>query len=210
MSLGPTEVPVWQKQDLLQGWPGGLPGEAAFGQTAFRLCRHPEDNPLLARPQKVSEDERVCHHDSEACTGSAGTQVGGSFTTGREVQTHVRSVFLMRLFFVSPFSCVKFLRQTKAAIVIQRNVRMWSKKRRFLQQRSAAVTVQRVWRGCLARKHYFKVNSRLILFIILWSEELHYFDYLTQWCANLLHCEPELPYSFSFKMLHNFIVTFSL
>ncbi|KAM4553693.1 unconventional myosin-Va-like isoform 1-T1 [Fundulus diaphanus] len=54
-------------------------------------------------------------------------------------------------------SYVKFLRQTRAAIVIQRNVRMWSKKRYFLQQRSAAVTIQRVWRGHMARKQYFKL-----------------------------------------------------
>lgn len=75
--LGPQEVPVWQKQDLLQSRPGGFPGETSFRQTAPGLCRHPEDDPLLARPQKVPEDEKICHHCSEARSGSSSTQVCG-------------------------------------------------------------------------------------------------------------------------------------
>lgn len=73
--LGPGEIPVWQKQDLLQSWPGGFLGEAALGQIAYGLCLHPEDYSLLAGTQKVPEDEGVCHYYSETCTGSPGTLV---------------------------------------------------------------------------------------------------------------------------------------
>lgn len=59
-------------------------------------------------------------------------------------------------YFVS-VSYVKFLRRTRAAVVIQRNVRMLVARRRFLQQRSAAITVQCFLRAYMARKQYYKV-----------------------------------------------------
>ncbi|XP_072242124.1 unconventional myosin-Va-like [Leuresthes tenuis] len=54
-------------------------------------------------------------------------------------------------------SYVKFLRQTKAALVIQRNVRMWARRRHYLRQRSAAVTIQCIWRAHMAREQYYKL-----------------------------------------------------
>lgn len=56
-------------------------------------------------------------------------------------------------------SYAKFLLQTRAAIIIQRNVRMWSKRKLYQQQRSAAITVQCFWRAHMARKQYHKVTS---------------------------------------------------
>ncbi|XP_069564291.1 unconventional myosin-Va-like [Brachyistius frenatus] len=52
---------------------------------------------------------------------------------------------------------VKFLWQTRAAVVIQRNMRMWASRSRYLRQRSAAVTIQCFWRASMARKQYYKL-----------------------------------------------------
>lgn len=79
---GPGQVSVWKEQDLLQGWSGGLHGKAAFGQAALGLCPHPEDHPLLAGPQEVSEDEAECHHRTEIRPGSSGTKVSGGNGSG--------------------------------------------------------------------------------------------------------------------------------
>lgn len=51
-----------------------------------------------------------------------------------------------------------FLRRTRAAVVIQRNVRMWLTRKLFLQQRSAAITIQCLWRAHMARKLYYQVR----------------------------------------------------
>lgn len=59
-------------------------------------------------------------------------------------------------------SYVKFLRRTRAAVVIQRNVRMWATRRRYKQQRSAAITIQCVLRAYMARKQYYKVIPNLL------------------------------------------------
>lgn len=75
--IGPGQVPVWKEQDLLQGWSSGLHGKAALGQAALGLCAYPEDHPLLAGPQEISEDEAVCRHHTEICPWSSGSQVSG-------------------------------------------------------------------------------------------------------------------------------------
>lgn len=75
--VGPGQVSVWKEQDLLQGWSGGLHGEAALGHAALGLCPHPEDHPLLAVPQEVSENEAECHNCTEIHPGSSGTKVSG-------------------------------------------------------------------------------------------------------------------------------------
>ncbi|KAM4572313.1 unconventional myosin-Va-like [Odontesthes bonariensis] len=54
-------------------------------------------------------------------------------------------------------SYVKFLWQTRAALVIQRNVRMWARRRHYLLQRSAAITIQCNWRAHMAREQYYKL-----------------------------------------------------
>lgn len=59
-------------------------------------------------------------------------------------------------------SYVKFLRRTRAAIVIQRNVRMWATRRYYQQQRSAAITIQCCLRAYMARKKYYKVRFPLL------------------------------------------------
>lgn len=65
--------------------------------------------------------------------------------------------------FLFPVSYVKFLRRTRAAVVIQRYVRMWVTRRRYQQQRSAAITIQCVLRAYMARKQYYKVMPCLML-----------------------------------------------
>ena len=57
----------------------------------------------------------------------------------------------------SLFSYVKFLRWTRAAVVIQRNVRMWATRRHYQQQRSAAITIQCFLRAYMAKQQYHKV-----------------------------------------------------
>ncbi|KAM9854202.1 unconventional myosin-Va-like [Aulostomus maculatus] len=52
-------------------------------------------------------------------------------------------------------SYVKFLRQSRAAVVIQRNVRMVLSRRRYQKQRQAAVMIQRFLRTYMARKQYY-------------------------------------------------------
>uniref|UniRef100_A0A673C6N5 Myosin VAb n=1 Tax=Sphaeramia orbicularis TaxID=375764 RepID=A0A673C6N5_9TELE len=52
---------------------------------------------------------------------------------------------------------VKFLRQTRAAVVIQRNVRMWATRRRYQKQRSAAITLQCLFRAYMARQQFYKM-----------------------------------------------------
>lgn len=54
-------------------------------------------------------------------------------------------------------SYVTFLRRTRAAILIQRNMRMWAARRRYQQQRTAAVTIQCFLRAYMARKQYYTV-----------------------------------------------------
>uniref|UniRef100_A0A671VJL4 Myosin VAb n=1 Tax=Sparus aurata TaxID=8175 RepID=A0A671VJL4_SPAAU len=89
-------------------------------------------------------------------------------------------IYLTCLFFL--VSYVKFLRWTRAAVVIQRNVRKWATRRHYQQQRSAAITIQcflraymakqqyhkavviQKWmRGCLARQHYRRTVAAIIL-----------------------------------------------
>lgn len=60
-------------------------------------------------------------------------------------------------------SYVKLLRRTRAAVVIQRSVRMWATRRRYQQQRSAAITIQCFLRAHMARKKFYKVMSRFPL-----------------------------------------------
>lgn len=60
-------------------------------------------------------------------------------------------------FFLLLASYVTFLRRTRAAILIQRNVRMWAARRRYQQQRSAAITIQCFLRAYTARKQYYTV-----------------------------------------------------
>lgn len=57
-------------------------------------------------------------------------------------------------------SYVTFLRRTRAAVVIQKNMRMWATKRRYQQRRSAAVAIQSFLRARLARKQYRQVTHR--------------------------------------------------
>lgn len=58
-------------------------------------------------------------------------------------------------------SYVTFLRRTRAAILIQRNMRMWAARRRYQQQRTAAVTIQCFLRAYMARKQYYTVMQWL-------------------------------------------------
>lgn len=67
------------------------------------------------------------------------------------------------MLFSSSFSYVKFLRRTRAAVIIQRNVRMWAARTRYQQQRSAALTIQCFLRAYTARKQYYKVMPGLML-----------------------------------------------
>lgn len=58
---------------------------------------------------------------------------------------------------VCPLSYVEFLRRTRAAILIQRNVRMWATRRRYRLLRSAAITLQCFLRAYMAKQEYYKV-----------------------------------------------------
>lgn len=60
-------------------------------------------------------------------------------------------------FFFLLASYVTLLRRTRAAILIQRDVRMWAARRRYQQQRSAAITLQCFLRAYMARKQYYTV-----------------------------------------------------
>ena len=161
LSLGPGEVSVWQKQDLLQGWSGCLPGEAAFWQAAYGLCPHPEDYPLLAGPQKVPEDEGICSNHSETCTGPPGALVSGGVKQQKNKFIGARnfSNIFPTFFYVSYF---QFLRRTRAAVVIQQTVRMWVARRRYQRQRCAAVIIQCFLRAYMARMLFSQVMCYLI------------------------------------------------
>lgn len=55
-------------------------------------------------------------------------------------------------------SYVRFLRRSRAAVVIQKNVRMWAAKSSYKRQRSAAVAVQSFLRAHVARKKFHQVT----------------------------------------------------
>lgn len=55
------------------------------------------------------------------------------------------------------FRYVDFLRQTRAAVTIQCNVRMWLERKRYLQKRSAAIAIQSMLRAHMAKQQYYKV-----------------------------------------------------
>lgn len=63
-------------------------------------------------------------------------------------------------FFFSVVSYVTFLKRTTAAVVIQKNVRMWAARRSYQQQRSAAVTIQSFLRAHMARKKFHQVTHQ--------------------------------------------------
>lgn len=79
--LGQGQVPVWKDQNLLQGWPGGLPGEAEGRQAARRMYPHPENHPLLAGPQEVSAQAQCRNHHSEVHPRIPGPLVSSRITT---------------------------------------------------------------------------------------------------------------------------------
>uniref|UniRef100_A0A3B4GVA1 Unconventional myosin-Va-like n=1 Tax=Pundamilia nyererei TaxID=303518 RepID=A0A3B4GVA1_9CICH len=90
----------------------------------------------------------------------------------------------------------------KTAIIIQRNVRMWSKRKLYQQQRSAAITVQCFWRAHMARKQYHKLMYEKKAIVIQkwvkgWLARQHYKRILAaiillQSCVRRMRAKREL------------------
>lgn len=61
---------------------------------------------------------------------------------------------------LSVVSYVSVLKRTRAAVTVQKNVRMWAARRSYQQQRSAALTIQSFRRAQVARKRYRQVRRK--------------------------------------------------
>lgn len=72
---GPGHVPVRQDQDLLQGWTGGVPGEAQGGQISLGLHQDPKDGARVAAKSSLPKDPPVCHPAAKIRTRIPGAQV---------------------------------------------------------------------------------------------------------------------------------------
>lgn len=75
---------------------------------------------------------------------------------------------------------VAFLKRTAAAVVIQKNVRMWAAKRSYQRRRAAAVAVQALLRAHVARKTYRQVTRRCSK--ESWSRKQTAATELFRWC----------------------------
>lgn len=62
------------------------------------------------------------------------------------------------------FSYANLLRGTRAALVLQKYVRMWIARTHYQQQRSAAITIQCFLRSYMARQQFYKVMWYLTLY----------------------------------------------
>lgn len=64
------------------------------------------------------------------------------------------------VFYLPSISLCNNLRRTRAAVIFQKNTRMWAARRQYLRQKTAAVLIQRLLRGYTARLEYKQVRSQ--------------------------------------------------
>lgn len=88
--------------------------------------------------------------------GSPGTLV----SRGLKAADQEKPPLLWQTCNASVVSYVTLLKRTRAAVVIQKNVRTWAAKRSYQQQRSAAVAIQSFLRAHVARKKYQQVTHK--------------------------------------------------
>ena len=158
-------VQIWPDQDLLQGWSGGVPGEAASGPAPRGLRDPPEACPGLEPEEVVPPDQRG-RHRAAAVRSRTETDPVRSFKKV-QVQLDYSCLFVLPIsseclltMVCSPNSKMVSAAAIKhgwAALVLQRHWRGYRMRQIYLLVRLSTVTIQAFTRGWIARRRYKKV-----------------------------------------------------